>query len=342
MLSHSTEERVEGPPAISVSDATVQEAEGATLEFSVTLSHASSRTVTVSYATQDGTATAGLDYTATSATLTFNAGDLSQTVEVTVLTDSEDEGQETLTLTLSNPSQATLGDGTGTGTIENGESSSGTQEDPPAEDPPVVLLTASFSNMPATHNGSEFTFDLAFSEDFPLSYVTLRDDAFTVDGGNVENAQRKVPGQQPDLDHHRRSPTVTAPSASPCPRPPTATPPAPSAQTTNASCRTPRQLPSQDRNKTRSPTHTHREATGPLLASTATLNPPAHTSAKDSHHSPVVHRITPTSCSAEQKILIAEHGQSQRHIPNQGGAATVSATYCDPTRRIPAPNGRGV
>ena len=192
MLSHSTEERVEGPPAISVSDATVQEAEGATLVFSITLSQASSRTVTVSYATQDGTATAGLDYTATSATLTFNAGDLSQTVEVTVLTDSEDEGQETLTLTLSNPSQATLGDGTGT--IENGESSSGTQEDPSAEDPPVVLLTASFSNMPATHNGSEFTFDLAFSEDFPLSYVTLRDDAFTVDGGNVENAQRKVQG----------------------------------------------------------------------------------------------------------------------------------------------------
>ena len=57
-----------------------------------------------------------------------------------------------------------------------------------------MLLTASFSNMPATHNGSAFTFDLAFSEDFPLSYVTLRDDAFTVDGGNVENAQRKVPG----------------------------------------------------------------------------------------------------------------------------------------------------
>ena len=145
MLSHSTEERVAGPPAISVSDATVQEAEGATLEFSVTLSHASSRTVTVSYATQDGTAQAGSDYTAASATLTFNAGETSQTVQVTVLTDSEDEGQETLTLTLSNPSQATLGDGTGTGTIENGESSSGTQEDPPSRGHrPVVLLTASF------------------------------------------------------------------------------------------------------------------------------------------------------------------------------------------------------
>ena len=193
MLSHSTEERVEGPPAISVSDATVQEAEGATLAFSVTLSHASSRTVTVSYATQDGTATAGPDYTATSATLTFNAGDLSQTVEVTVLTDSEDEGQETLTLTLSNPSQATLGDGTGTGTIENGESSSGTQEDPPTETP-AVLLTASFDNMPATHNGSAFTFDLSFSENVRAGYERIRDDAFAITGGDILKAQRKAQG----------------------------------------------------------------------------------------------------------------------------------------------------
>ena len=64
---------VAGPPAISVSDATVQEAEGAVLEFSVTLSHASSRTVTVDYATSDGSAQAGSDYTATSGALTFNA-----------------------------------------------------------------------------------------------------------------------------------------------------------------------------------------------------------------------------------------------------------------------------
>ena len=194
-LSHATSEIVAGPPAISVSDANVQEAEGAVLEFSVTLSHASSRTVTVSYVTQDGTATAGPDYTATSATLTFNAGDLSQTVEVTVLTDSEDEGQETLTLTLSNPSQATLGDGTGTGTIENGESSSGTQEDPPAEDPPVVLLTASFGNMPATHNGSAFTFDLTFSENVRAGYERIRDDAFTIsDGDIITSAVRKEQG----------------------------------------------------------------------------------------------------------------------------------------------------
>ena len=188
-LSHPTSATVAGPPAISVSDATVQEAEGAVLVFTATLSHASSRTVTVDYATSDGTAVAGSDYTAASGALTFNAGDTSQTVQVTVLTDSEDEGQETLTLTLSNPSQATLDDATGTGAIENGESSSGTQEDPPAETP-VVLLTASFANMPATHNGSALTFDLTFSEEFGISYVTLRDDAFNVTGGTVENAQR--------------------------------------------------------------------------------------------------------------------------------------------------------
>ena len=193
-LSRSTSATVAGPPAIAVSDATVQEAEGAVLVFTATLSHASSRTVTVDYATSDGTAVAGSDYSAASGALTFNAGDTSQTVQVTVLTDSEDESQETLTLTLSNPSQATLDDATGTGAIENGESSSGTQEDPPAEDPPAVLLTASFGNMPATHNGSAFTFDLTFSEEFGISYVTLRDDAFNVTGGEVTSARRLTQG----------------------------------------------------------------------------------------------------------------------------------------------------
>ena len=193
-LSRSTSATVAGPPAIAISDATVQEAEGAVLVFTATLSHASSRTVTVDYATSDGTAVAGSDYTAASGALTFNAGDTSQTVQVTVLTDSEDESQETLSLSLSNPSQATLDDATGTGAIENGESSSGTQEDPPAEDPPAVLLTASFGNMPATHNGSAFTFDLTFSEEFGISYVTLRDDAFSVTDGEVTSARRLTQG----------------------------------------------------------------------------------------------------------------------------------------------------
>ena len=196
-LSQSTSATVAGPPAIAISDATVQEAEGAVLEFSVTLSHASSRTVTVDYATSDGTATAGSDYTAASGSLTFNPGDISQTALVTVLTDSDEEGQETMTMTLSNTSNATLADATGAGTILNGESTA-LQEDPPAENPvvddPVVLLTATFSSTPATHDGTSFTFELDFSENVKAGYARIRDHAFTVSGGDIISAVRKEQG----------------------------------------------------------------------------------------------------------------------------------------------------
>lgn len=87
------------------------------LVFTVTLSPASAQTVTVDYATSDGTATAGSDYTATSGTVTFTPGQTSRTVTVTVLNETLVEPDETVILTLSNPSNATIGDATGTGTI---------------------------------------------------------------------------------------------------------------------------------------------------------------------------------------------------------------------------------
>ena len=56
-------------------------------------------------------------------------------------------------------------------------------------------LTVSLENNPASHNGTdEFTFQIRFSEQFGLSYKTLRDHAFTVDGGTVKKAQRQVKG----------------------------------------------------------------------------------------------------------------------------------------------------
>ena len=52
-------------------------------------------------------------------------------------------------------------------------------------------LTASAHDVPSSHDGSStFTFELRFSEEFPLSYVTLRDHAFTVTGGTVVGARR--------------------------------------------------------------------------------------------------------------------------------------------------------
>ena len=113
--------RIQGPPGLAVADAEVQEAANASLAFAVTLSRAPSGTVTVDYATSDGTATAGSDYTATSGSLTFAAGETAKTVSVPVLNDAHDEGSETLTLTLSNPSGAYLEDGTATGTINNSD-----------------------------------------------------------------------------------------------------------------------------------------------------------------------------------------------------------------------------
>ena len=52
-------------------------------------------------------------------------------------------------------------------------------------------LTASARNVPSSHDGSAtFLFELRFSEEFPLSYVTLRDHAFTVTGGTVVGVRR--------------------------------------------------------------------------------------------------------------------------------------------------------
>ena len=112
---------VPGPPALSVADATVQEGPGAVLEFVVSLDRKRHAPVTVAYATADGTAVAGEDYTATSGALAFAAGDTEKTVSVPVLDDSHDEGSETLTLTLSNASGARIADATATGTITNSD-----------------------------------------------------------------------------------------------------------------------------------------------------------------------------------------------------------------------------
>ncbi len=125
VLANEVSKTIQGPPGLSVADARVDEDSGDPVVFAVTLGRASKHTVTVDYATSDGTgsnaAVAGEDYTETSGTLTFAAGVTEQTVSVPVLDDSHDEGAETFTLTLSNATggNAWLRDATATGTIEN-------------------------------------------------------------------------------------------------------------------------------------------------------------------------------------------------------------------------------
>ena len=87
-------------PTLSVADATVAEGNSGAheLAFTVTLSAAATGPVTVAYATSNGTATAGSDYTALSGTLTFAAGETSKVVRVQVSGDTAVEANETLTL----------------------------------------------------------------------------------------------------------------------------------------------------------------------------------------------------------------------------------------------------
>lgn len=79
------------------------------VDITVTLSAASTSTVTVLYATSDGTATAPSDYLATNGTLTFNPGETSKSFPVTIVNDNTPEPTESLNLTLNAPSGATLG-----------------------------------------------------------------------------------------------------------------------------------------------------------------------------------------------------------------------------------------
>ena len=90
-----------------------------TLWFPVRLDPPSGREVTVDYATADGTATAGSDYTETHGTLTFAAGETRKTIDVPVLEDGFPEEDETFTVTLSDATNASIGSGTATGRIED-------------------------------------------------------------------------------------------------------------------------------------------------------------------------------------------------------------------------------
>ena len=101
------------PPLLYVSGPTVVERSYTTTNavFNVFLAGPSAQTIQVDYATANGTATAGLDYVATSGHLTFTPGVTNLTVAVTVSNDLIHESAETFSLNLSNPVNAVLANG---------------------------------------------------------------------------------------------------------------------------------------------------------------------------------------------------------------------------------------
>src|SRR5262249_39637347 len=95
--------------ALSVNDASVVEGNSGTagVVFTLSLSAASTQTVTVNYATAPGTATSGSDYQSLSGALAFSPGQTSKTVTVWAIGDTVQESNETFTLNLSAPVNAT-------------------------------------------------------------------------------------------------------------------------------------------------------------------------------------------------------------------------------------------
>src|SRR5262245_60461989 len=164
-------------PLVFVGGATVIEGNTGTANatITVTLSHPTSVEVTVDYATADGTATAGMDYLATSGTLSFVPGETSKTITVPVLGDRLHESNETFFVNLSNATNADIYYGQGVGTI--------------FDDEPRISIT-DFTKAEGKRNKTTlFTFTVtlsaAYDQPVTVSYRTADGTATTGDGDYV-------------------------------------------------------------------------------------------------------------------------------------------------------------
>ena len=144
--------------SLQVADASGDE--GDAVAFALTLDKAAGSDVTVEYATADGTATAGADYTAVSGTATIPRGQFSTTVSVDTAQDSDIEGDESFELRLTNPEGALVPAG--------GEAATGTIRD---DDWPGVQISDA-----AGDEGTALTFtvsiDMVLAQDITVGYAT--------------------------------------------------------------------------------------------------------------------------------------------------------------------------
>ena len=128
----------DAPPSFSVNDVSVTE--GGTLSFTVSKIGSTTSSFSVNYATANGTASAGSDYTAKSGSLTFTSSETTKNVSVQTIQDSNVEPNEIAYLNLSNPSGgSTISDGQGAGTILNDDVANG----PPVANNDSYTITVS-------------------------------------------------------------------------------------------------------------------------------------------------------------------------------------------------------
>jgi hypothetical protein len=135
-------------PSISIDNVSADENEEK-ITFTVSLSEESGKKVEVDYETNDGSAEAGSDYISKSGTLTISAGNVSETITISLIDDDLDEPRETFTVNLSSPVNATISDGRGRGTIKDDDS------------PPKLSIDDNSAN----ENDGSMTFTISLSEE---------------------------------------------------------------------------------------------------------------------------------------------------------------------------------
>jgi len=167
-------------PIVSVQDAgVVLPTNGyASLRFPVTLSTASTGTVSVAYFTSDGTATAPADYVAASGTLTIPPGWVSTNVVVIIPASTNAGASKTFTLSLTNAAGASLFANQATGTIINNNSSS---QDGSGQGGGECALTQQWL---VTFNGASFRATLTLANPNRTN-ITLRTLGFTAPYASV-------------------------------------------------------------------------------------------------------------------------------------------------------------
>jgi hypothetical protein len=152
----------DAPPMLTVAAAPAVEGARAQV-FTVSLSAPSAFPVSASYATADGTATAGSDYVPTAGTVAFPPGTTKQTVSVPLVDDTVREGDESFALVLTAPQGAVLGAPSAAALVRDND---GPQTGPTGPAGPVVLpsldkLAPKITVPPGTQSGDAVVFTVS-------------------------------------------------------------------------------------------------------------------------------------------------------------------------------------
>ena len=171
----------QGQPAISINNVAANEGNSGdtAFNFTVSLNHASAQTVTVAYATSNGTATlADNDYDSAGGTVTFAPGDVSETVLVNVNGDTTDEPNENFNVDLTSPAFASIADNQGVGTITNDDN------------PTISIGDVTVTEGDTGETDATFTVSLnhASLDDVTVNWATANGTATVADGDYDSNS----------------------------------------------------------------------------------------------------------------------------------------------------------